>query len=83
MKKTAKKEQIKYKVVSSAQNFATKILNLPFSLIISSFIHSFSCCILFICIKFYIFFLKTYLVSFVDLRVFSCALYMPNIIYAN
>ena len=44
MKKTAKKEQIKYKVASNAQNFETKILNLPFSLIISSFIHSFSCC---------------------------------------
>ena len=83
MKKTAKKEQIKYKVVSNAQNFETKILNLPFSLIISSFIHSFSCGILFICTKFYIFFLNTYLVSFVDLRVFSRALYMPNIIHAN
>ena len=44
MKKTAKKEQIKYKVVSNAQNFETKILNLAFSFIISSFIHSFSCC---------------------------------------
>ena len=44
MKKTAKKEQIKYKVASDAQNFETKILNLPFSLIIYSFIHSFSCC---------------------------------------
>lgn len=44
MKKTAKKEQIKYKVASNAQNFETKILNLPFSLIIYSFIHSFSCC---------------------------------------
>ena len=44
MKKTAKKEQIKYKVVSNAKNFETKILNLPFSFIISSFIHSFRCC---------------------------------------
>ena len=44
MKKTAKKEQIKYRVASNAQNFETKILNLPFSLIIYSFIHSFSCC---------------------------------------
>ena len=26
---------------------------------------------------------KTYLVSFADLRVFSRALYMPNIIHAN
>ena len=33
MKKTAKKEQIKYKVVSNAQNFEAKILNLPFFLV--------------------------------------------------
>ena len=39
MKKTAKKEQIKYKVASNAQNFETKILNLPFSLFIRSFIY--------------------------------------------
>ena len=44
MKKTVKKEQIKYKVASYAQNFDTKVLNLPFSLVISLFIHSFSCC---------------------------------------
>ena len=43
MKKTAKKEQIKYEVASNAQNFETKILNLTFSFIISSFVHSFSC----------------------------------------
>ena len=44
MKKTVKKEQIKYKVASHAQNVDTKVLNLPFSLVISVFIHSFSCC---------------------------------------
>ena len=44
MKKTVKKEQIKYKVASYAQNVDTKVLNLPFSLVISFFIHSFSCC---------------------------------------
>ena len=41
MKKTVKKEQIKYKVASYAQNVDTKVLNLLFSLVISLFIHSF------------------------------------------
>ena len=44
MKKTVKKEQIKYKIASYAQNVDTKVLNLPFSLGFSFFIHSFSCC---------------------------------------
>ena len=44
MKKTVKKQQIKYKVTSYAQNDDTEILNLPFCLVISLFIHSFSCC---------------------------------------